>query len=197
MKENSSQQWSYLDTGTGKIILCTSLKQSGNRYSFIAQGQIEYHNYEEQEKALKYAHELIMARNTAVASDPAVMNKIQIAHALFKNTTNIYLENLLENYIANMDLGTAEDDFDIHDEWMGIDKCVSYLQSVSFDMSDWELYEIPIHFTYCFLNAKTEQNFDLVLSDDGQVNPSYVDSNSNQQIAPSIQEAIEKYYIPE
>lgn len=125
------------------------------------------------------------------------MNKLEIAQELLKNTTNIHLKNLLDEYIINMNLSIAENDFDIYDEWQCIDKCISYFQTVDFNITDWELYEIPIEYTYCFLNTKTRRGFDLVLSNDGQVSPCYVDSNFNQQTALSIQNAIERYYVPD
>lgn len=128
------------------------------------------------------------------------MNKLQIAEELQKNTTNIYGKNHIKEYIANMngyiEGHVSEGDFDIRDVGIALDLCFTYIVKERFDIKDWYLFEIPIENVYVFANVKKSEVFDLVVSNDGQVFPSYIDSNSTQQHAISIKEAIGKYVIP-
>lgn len=130
------------------------------------------------------------------------MDKLQIANELLKNTTNIYLKNQLENYIANMNLyiygHISEGDFEILDEGIALDMCITYIEKEKFDITDWQLFEIPIYYvplqykTHVFYNSKTKQMFDLAVFYDGEVIPRYI-ANGSEKDATSIQEAIEKY----
>lgn len=124
------------------------------------------------------------------------MNKLQIANELLKNTTNIYLKNQLENYIANMNLyiygHISEGDFETLDEGIALDMCITYIAKEKFNITDWQLFEIPIYYAHVFYNPKTKQIFDLAVFDDGEVIPRYI-ANGSEKDATSIQEAIKKY----
>lgn len=124
------------------------------------------------------------------------MDKIQIANELLKNSIEP-IKSILKEYVANMNLSITENNFELYDDWMCIDRCVSYFCSTNFNIRYWQLFEIPIDSVYCFVHTKTLQCFDLVISKDGVVIPTYIDSDSILQSANSIQEAIEKYIIPE
>lgn len=124
------------------------------------------------------------------------MNKLEIAHELLKNTTNIYLKKHIENYIANMDGYIAghvsEGDFEILDDGIAFDICITYIEKEQFDIKDWQLFEIPIYYAHVFYNPKTKQMFDLAVFEDGETTPRYI-SKGNEEDAKSIPEAIEKY----
>jgi len=123
-------------------------------------------------------------------------NKLQIAKELLKNTTNIYLKKQIDNYIANMNgyikAYIDEKDFVIKDELISLDLCIAYIEREKFDITDWELCEIPIYYAHIFYNPKTEKMFNLAVFEDGEVIPRYI-KNGNEEDAASIQEAIEKY----
>jgi len=124
------------------------------------------------------------------------MGKLQIANELLKNTTNIYLKNQIENYIANVNGyihgHVSEGDFEILDDGIALDMCITYIEKDKFDIKDWQLFEIPIYYAHVFYNPKTEQMFDIAVFEDGKVIPRYI-KNGNEKDATSIQEAIEKY----
>lgn len=124
------------------------------------------------------------------------MNKLEIAQELLKNTTNIYLKELIENYIANMngyiDGHVSDGDFEIFDDGIALDMCITYIEKEKFDIKDWQLFEIPIYYAHVFYNPKTDQTFDIAAFEDGEVTPRYL-ANGNEEDAKSIQEAIEKY----
>jgi len=124
------------------------------------------------------------------------IGKLQIANELLKNTTNIYLKNQIENYIANMNGYingyVSEGDFEILDNGIALDMCITYIEKEKFDIKDWQLFEIPIYYAHVFYNPKTEQMFDIAVFADGEVTPRYI-SKGNEKDATSILEAIEKY----
>jgi hypothetical protein len=116
------------------------------------------------------------------------MSKLEIAQELFKNTTNIYLKKLIENYIANNgSICNAHMDYFIR-----LDLCIAYIEKEKFDITGWQLFDIHIEYAHVFYNLKTEQMFELTAFEDGEVTPCYL-SNGNEEDATSIQEAIEKY----
>lgn len=120
------------------------------------------------------------------------MNKLQIAHELLKNTTNIYLREFIRSYIENMQ--TIENgQADVDEPLIRFDNCISYIEKVQFDIMEWGLWEIPIFYSHCFWNEKAKQFFDLAVWDIGEVIPRYLDSRACEEDAKSIPEAIEKY----
>lgn len=124
------------------------------------------------------------------------MTKLQIANELLKNTENIYLKNYLENYIANMNGyisgHISENDFEILDGGIALDLIFNYIEKENFNITGWQLIEIPIYFVHIFHNPLTKQAFELHVLEDGQVIPRYI-SNGNEKDATIIQEAIERY----
>lgn len=120
------------------------------------------------------------------------MNKLEIAQELLKNTTNIYLREFIRGYIENMQ--TIENgQADVDEPLIRFDNCISYIEKVQFDITEWGLWEIPIFYSHCFWNEKTKQFFDLAVWDIGEVIPRYLDSRACEEDAKSIPEAIEKY----
>lgn len=121
------------------------------------------------------------------------MEKIQIAHELFNNTSNVYLKKFISEYIENIE--EIESNKCVEKEFIRFDNCITYIKEVDFDIAGWMLFEIPIFYSYCFWNKITKKAFDLAVWDIGEVIPRYLDNCSNEQDANSIQEAIEKYDI--
>lgn len=119
------------------------------------------------------------------------MGKMQIASELLKNSTNIYIQNLIDKYIENIHV--IENNKCENEELIRFDNCISYIKKVGFDIIDWMLFEIPIFYSYCFWNKKTKKAFDLAVWNIGEVIPRYLDCGANEQDAKTIQEAIEKY----
>lgn len=122
------------------------------------------------------------------------MEKIEISLELLKNTTNKYNKDFIKEYI--MILKIADIKNCNNEEILRFDKCISYIKEVDFDINGWMLFEIPIDYAHCFWNETTKQAFDLdIFKVDGEVIPTYLDNNSNEQEAKTIHEAIEKYDI--
>lgn len=122
------------------------------------------------------------------------MNKIFIAKELLKNTTNIYLKEFITSYIVAVEENNINDDCDM--SLLKFNKCVEYLLNTQFDITGWSLWEIPIDYAYCFYNKDMEKRFDLnVYSLEDKVEPTYLDRLFNENKAPNIYEAIEKYHF--
>lgn len=119
--------------------------------------------------------------------------KIEIAKELLKNSKNIYISVLIKEYIENISL--IENNQCRKKEVLRLDTCISYIQKVKFDITGWQLNEVPIFYAYCFLNEKTKEYFDLAALDRDKVCPMYLDENSNEKVANSIKEAIVKYHV--
>lgn len=122
------------------------------------------------------------------------MNKIEIANELLKNTKNIYLKDFIKTYIKN--IHNIEQNKCKRKELIRLDNCISYIEKVNFNITDWGLWEIPIFYAHCFYKDKTKQMFDLAVWYIGEVIPRYLDANCNEEDAESIEEAIQKYVIP-
>ena len=120
------------------------------------------------------------------------MTKIEIAKELLKNTTNIHLKSFIKDYITDI---TEKKVFsEDRDDLIRFDNCISFIEKVAFEIIDWQLFEIPIFYSHCFLNEKKNQAFDLAVWDIGEVIPRYI-KDSNEHDAKSIEEAIEKYEV--
>ncbi|GAF66420.1 putatice ATPase [Bacillus sp. TS-2] len=119
------------------------------------------------------------------------MKKTNIANELLKNTTNEYLKVFITNYILNME--ELENGYDGDEDLIRFHNCITYIEKEKFDITGWELFEIPIFYAHCFRNEKTNQNFDLAVWEIGEVIPRYLDDNFNEQDSKSIQEAIDNY----
>lgn len=120
------------------------------------------------------------------------MDKLQIAKELLKNTRN-QCTKFLSIYIANIESIEKNENDDIDKEFLRLDSCISYIQSVNFDITGFGLFDIPIYYAHVFNNKKTNQVFDLAVLGLTTVTPRYLDFSCCEQDAKSIQEAIEKY----
>lgn len=117
--------------------------------------------------------------------------KLQIANELLKNTTNQYLKEFVSQYIRKLDDLESKSEFD--EELLRFDSCVGYIRSSGFDITGWQLREIPVEYAHVFYHKESERAFDLDVFDIGEAVPTYIDSNSSERSANSIEEAIEKY----
>ena len=124
------------------------------------------------------------------------MNKniLAIAYELRKNTKNIYLQDFIDQYIANFSDNSNNRQNHITFELLKFHRCLYYIQKEKFDVSGWGLWEIPHQDIFCFYNKKENRNFDLVYNwfNNYEVRPSYI-TNSNNELAESIEEAIQLY----
>ena len=115
-------------------------------------------------------------------------NKLEIAKELLANTKSLNLNNFKEiQNKNNKELETLG-----LFEYIDFDKCLEYIVISNFNIKEWCLLEIPLSNIYTFYNANRKNYFDLIVYNDN-VNPQYLDENSNTSDANSIQEAIEKY----
>lgn len=125
------------------------------------------------------------------------MKKLEIAKELLKNTKNIHLKFFIKEYINNFNEIQSKnnkvfEELDLF-EYIYFDKCIEYINQSKFDITGWCLWEIPFSNLYLFYNENTKKSFDLIVKDEKNIFPSYIDENSNEIKANSIQEAIEKY----
>lgn len=115
-----------------------------------------------------------------------------IAVKLMRNTFHVSLNTLLSEYILNIkDIKKNPKKFDSQLEKLHY--CIEYIASVNFDVSDWQLSEIPVSYSYCFFNKKEKKSFDLAVYDKNDVTPRYLNDSFGEENAKSIEEAIEKY----
>ncbi|MGG4263766.1 hypothetical protein [Peribacillus simplex] len=119
------------------------------------------------------------------------MNKLEIAEELLKNTDGDYLKVYISNYILYME--EFENGWDGDIDLIRFHNCISYIEKENFDIRGWMLLEVPIFYNHCFWNEQTDENFDLVVWELGEVIPRYLDSEINERDAKTIQEAIDKY----
>src|SRR5690606_21786102 len=110
---------------------------------------------------------------------------------ILKNTTNEYLKGFISNYISNMEL--FESGYEHDEKLIRFHNCITYIEQENFDITGWNLHEIPIFYAHIFRNKQTNQYFDLAVWDIGKVVPRYLDDNCCEQDAETIQEAIENY----
>lgn len=115
-----------------------------------------------------------------------------VANKLMFNTRHVSLNALLNEYILNIkNIKKNPKEFDLRLERLHY--CIEYIVSLNFDISDWELFEIPINYTYCFFNKKDKKSFDLAVYDKDDITPRYLDDSFSECDANTIEEAIEKY----
>ncbi|MCU5287996.1 hypothetical protein [Bacillus paranthracis] len=126
------------------------------------------------------------------------MEKIEIAKELLKNSLNIYIKNKIEKYIFHIEEieeGVYFNKKDHEDDSLiRFHNCITYIHKTGFDIKGWMLYEIPIYYSHCFYNENTEQRFDLMVLNIGEVIPAYID-HSEEKDAKTIEEAIRKYAV--
>lgn len=119
-----------------------------------------------------------------------------IANKILSNTTDPQLQNFIKEYINIVERTYIENDDMFEDDIIRFNKCIEYIIEKNFDVSEWGLWEIPIYYAHCFFNDREEEvkMFDLdVYELDGNVIPTYLDKDCNEERAATIEEAIEKY----
>lgn len=121
------------------------------------------------------------------------MKKTKIANELLKNTTNEYLKVFISNYISNMEF--LEKGCDGDEKLCRFHNCITYIEQENFDITGWNLHEIPTFYAHCFRNKKKNQYFDLAVWDIGDVIPRYLDDDCCEKDAKSIQEAINNFSV--
>ncbi|MCP1181231.1 hypothetical protein NKS28_27865 [Bacillus sp. 1663tsa1] len=123
------------------------------------------------------------------------MEKIEIAKELLENSLNIYIKKKIEEYIFHFEEGDYFNEKNHEDDSLiRFHNCITYIQEKGFDIKGWMLYEIPIYYSHCFYNKNTEQRFDLMVLNVGEVIPAYIDY-SEEKDAETIEEAIRKYVV--
>lgn len=115
-----------------------------------------------------------------------------IAVKLMSNTFHVSLNALLSEYVLNIK-GIKKNPKDFNSQLEKLHYCIEYIASVNFDVSNWQLSEIPISYSYCFFNKKENKSFDLAVYDKNDVTPRYLNNSFGEENAKSIEEAIEKY----
>lgn len=119
--------------------------------------------------------------------------KVEIAKELLKNSPNIYIKYMIEEYIINFEKLKQGIHENKDDRLIRLHYCISYIKETDFDIRRWGIWEIPIFYAHIFQNENTNESFELAVWDIGKVMPRYIDEYSNEQDAKSIEEAIKKY----
>ena len=119
------------------------------------------------------------------------MDKIlNCAKLLLENTTEPYHQDL-EMFIT--DYGEFGDETDFQDML----EVLARICKENFDISGFELYEVPHPSVYTFYNEKKKQMFDVCIDDfcktDEYACIAYVNDQYNECAVNSIPEAIEKF----
>lgn len=118
-----------------------------------------------------------------------MQNIINCAEKILSNTSKPYNQDIkffIEDY------GQFKDDTDFQD----LLKVFSKISEQDFDISDFELYEVPHPSVYIFYNAKMKQMFNICINNFCKIDDAcitYTNENNDESIANSIPEAIMKY----
>ncbi|MNW32195.1 hypothetical protein D3C74_91330 [compost metagenome] len=121
-----------------------------------------------------------------------------IAEELLKNTTNIYLKEFIQVYIKqinHLEQGTYDKD-SIEYEFetlLRFHSCITFIDNVQFNITGWQLNDIPIYYSHCFYNENTKESFDLAVWEIGQAIPVFINSDANEEETDTIQNAINNY----
>ena len=67
---------------------------------------------------------------------------------------------------------------------------LSFIHNDGYDISGFDLFEIPITGVYCFWNKSTQKRFDILVFDTGDITAGYV---SGEEVTSNIEEAIQRY----
>lgn len=113
---------------------------------------------------------------------------VDITKELIKNTDNIFykedLELFLEDFIDFKEFADRQDLLNV----------IYTIVQDGYELSGFEIYEIPTSTVYIFYNQDKKQMFDICLENNNAV-ISYLDDNNNQKTAFNIKHAIENYNI--
>lgn len=119
--------------------------------------------------------------------------EVEIAKELLKNSYNISIKRSIENYILNFEELEQREFENKNYGQIRLHNCISYIKEANFDITGWMLFEIPTFYSHVFMNKNTNQFFDLAVWDIGKVIPRYIDEDTCEQDAKSIEEAIKNY----
>ena len=113
---------------------------------------------------------------------------VDITKELIKNTDNIFykedLELFLEDFIDFKEFADRQDLLNV----------IYTIVQDGYELSGFEIYEIPTSTVYIFYNQDKKQMFDICLENNNAV-ISYLDDKNNQKTAFNIKHAIENYNI--
>ena len=113
---------------------------------------------------------------------------VDITKELIKNTDNIFykedLELFLEDFIDFKEFADRQDLLNV----------IYTIVQDGYELSGFEIYEIPTSTAYIFYNQDKKQMFDICLENNNAV-ISYLDDKNNQKTAFNIKHAIENYNI--
>ena len=119
---------------------------------------------------------------------------LENAKIILNNTNSnnsFYLQQDLELFIEDFSNYGYDTDF------IELLDVFEYIATDGFDVTDFELYEIPHPSVYSFYNKTTNQMFDICINNFCNYNQktyaAYLNKNKNQCYANNITEAIEKY----
>lgn len=134
-----------------------------------------------------------------------MMEKLGIAIKIRDNTKDVGLRFFINEYINLFnEIQNIEEDLNKKEliylkfgeitllAYKSFDSIIGYLKKSKFDITEWELLEI-LGDVYVFFNESKKQGFNLIVSENYEVIPIYIDEESNEFKANSIQEAIENY----
>lgn len=117
-------------------------------------------------------------------------NIINCATEILSNTSASYDQDI-ENFIEDFKIFQDETDF------QDLLKVFSKICKDNFDVSGFELYEIPDPSIYIFYNAKAKQMFNICINDFCNTNDfaciTYTNEDYDECIATTIPEAIIRY----
>lgn len=108
------------------------------------------------------------------------------AQEILENSVNTYIRRHIEDFIKDYTLnGCCDEDMLL---------VLSKIIEDGFDIKGFGLYEIPLKEVYCFYNKEKKQEFHVCLKYFSDINIcfGYVDKESNEAAALTIQKAIEK-----
>lgn len=113
---------------------------------------------------------------------------VNVTKELLKNTDNIFYKEELELFL---------EDFIDFKEFVDRQDLLNVIYTIvqdGYELSGFEIYEIPTPTVYIFYNQDKKQMFDIYLENNNAI-ISYLDKNNNQKTAFNIKQAIENYNI--
>lgn len=117
-------------------------------------------------------------------------NIINCARKILFNTTEPYRQDI-EYFIEDYQLYQTETDF------QNLLNVFSRLDKENFDISEFELYEVPHPSVYVFYNKYKNQMFDICIDNfcntDEYACIAYINNKNDECVANTIPEAIKKY----
>lgn len=116
------------------------------------------------------------------------MNKSEIIKELISNTTTIQYRQILQNHLESNLIGLGD--------WKRMDSVISYIYEDGYDITGFQLYDIPHKHMYSFYNESTNSIFYIYIEDfNGNGNAviaGYINDESCTADALNIKDAIDK-----